>query len=217
MVKRGMILLNVCVLVFGIACRAAEKPVIDTLSSASVQEAHIETTSKEMLQLYEELNKLKDQLEQYESEQKAEQNRYIALQESASHLLEALDEEKLKEIAKKEWRYELLVNGEPVEDTDRLVLETDEVVISLSERFQDPSVLPQELLSSGRISTDYRSHLTLSTDQPYQESGRDGTVVTTTEYVFKDLKSGSSIMLELSGELMERLNTNVKIYTIKVK
>lgn len=210
-----VMLITSCSLITG--KQAEQEPrQIDTLSQASVREAHASTTQEEMQATNLENLRLKETIEQLSGDLNATRNYQEELSRSIERLIKASDEAVLRRLAMEEWSYTLRVNNLPIGSEQTLSVAPGELLISFSEQRPTASVLPQELLKEARLSDNYREELKVSSEKEYVLGGRDGTTVTSAEYAFSDVQPGDLIMLELSDALMERLNTDIKQYTIKV-
>lgn len=127
--------------------------------------------------------------------------------------LKDYSEAQLKELAKKEWKYELSINDKPVPKNGIVETKKSTIEISLSEKQADFPILPDEIFIKGEISGDYMDHLKLN-EKPTETYGTDGTIVTAIHHKYKNLKKGSKITFTITDELKERLGLETTQITI---
>lgn len=137
--------------------------------------------------------------------------------------LSTLSDDMLIEIAKKEWKYKLyiIVGGKVSEIPSSGIIEikSKEFSVGLSERLPEYPILSDksEIFDQGPL-LNYRNHIKLKDIEniKYEEQGRDGTVVTSKEYIISDVFENKSVIFEISDELRKRLNYSTNIIEVKI-
>lgn len=86
--------------------------------------------------------------------------------------------------------------------SNQITVPPGDLVLSLSEEISDDVV-------NGRVEGNYIDggihNAILNIDYPFEQTGRDGTVITASEYIMNDVKSGQEITVTITEELQERL------------
>ncbi|WP_130808124.1 hypothetical protein [Senegalia massiliensis] len=129
-------------------------------------------------------------------------------------------EKNQKELAKGLFRYELSIGDEEILNSE-ITTDKKEFSIILSERY--PNITTQneklnEIIKSGKISGNhYNEHIKSLTPKPNEETMTDGTIVTAFHYIYKDLKVGDTIKIEITDQLKERLGFNSNTVEITVE
>lgn len=77
--------------------------------------------------------------------------------------------------------------------------------------------LQSELYLLGKISGEYIEHLVFKGIEPTKNKRLDGTVVTSFVYEFEDLEPNSTVIIEITDELKERLELKTNTIRVKVK
>ena len=195
----GTALIIFCILNINLLNRMRQ---IETYSN-SLSEFYI-NREKELNQKEEDLvNKIKDLNEKY----------------FEKRLYEVLEEDDLLFLAKKQWKYELFLNGNVFDISGKDVyIKENEVVITLKETC-NKELLPEKILNYGSISmgnpsNNLKDNLIIRSDyvpEITEEKIGNGIVI---HYKFVGLHKVSIAVIQLSELLRERLNSSNKVLNI---
>lgn len=134
----------------------------------------------------------------------------------SNRAINLLDEEGLVELAKEDWKYSLLINGQEFKG-EGLKIEGDFLEIILSEERNPESLLPMELLLKGQIPNYFHKHIEVESEISPEITNKDGEYSTEIHYNFSYLSHGDRIKIKLSNELRERLELKNRSYIIYIK
>lgn len=160
-----------------------------------------------------ETNDLKEKYELRIKNLKREKDTYKTF---IDETIKYLNDDELLELAKSEWSYNVEVNEEPVPPSGVININKNDFEIVYSEQQSSFPSLPQEIYKQGRISGEYIDHLLIKEVEPVDVARLDGTVVTGFKYVFKNIPSNTSIKIEISDELKERMGLKTNTITVDV-
>lgn len=161
-----------------------------------------------------EIQELKEEHELSIQYLKEEKDAYLKL---IGEITKYLDEAQLLELAKSEWRYNIEVNGKPIPPNGEIEIDRNDFEVVFSEEQSTFPSLPSEIHRQGAISGEYGEHLLIKDVEPKDIRRIDGTVITAFVYVFENLTSNTSLKLEISDELKERIGLKTNIINIKIK
>lgn len=141
--------------------------------------------------------------------------------------LSNLSEDELIQIALKEWSYLLYI--ENIENAGNKVVIPENGIVNLDvSNFRIVLVERQpmfpiiknymDIFMKGSIDN-YRSHIKLLNDDKltWDESGSDGTVVTSKVYEITDLEKGTTVEFEITDILKSRLKLNTNTIKVNIK
>jgi len=210
------ILITIMLITLLTACNVKELSVM--FGEKIEQEEQIKLKDSEIVKLEGEIESLQSEIDKlkvkitflgYESED---------AKKLLERVLPTYSEEQLHEFFKNAWDYEIGYS-KSASDEDLLdipfgeeVIEitSENLIVSISERFLILEILDdysdQKLeasISSGEQS--YSDNMELITDYEYELGGRDGTVATSRNYLFKDIKDDFRLEVKISEELAKRI------------
>lgn len=134
------------------------------------------------------------------------------------NLTKSMSQEYLLQIAKEQWKYNVLVDKVSLPANGIIELDTDTFNLTVSEEQTPYPALPLEIHNKGKISGNlFSNHIKFLDIKPNDTTGTDGTIVSSTTYTFKNLEQNSIVNLEISTELQERLGLETNVLTIKAK
>ncbi|WP_182201274.1 hypothetical protein [Paraliobacillus salinarum] len=174
-----------------------------------------------------ETEKLQDQLKEHEQEMisiKEEYELHVNNIEEEKDAYKAfiakstdyLEENELLELAKSEWHYNIEINDDLVPANGKVEINKNDFKIIYSEKQASHQILPSEIYMQGAINGDYFEHLVIKGVEPEHIRRTDGTIVTAFIYEFKNVPSDTTIELEVSDELKDRLRLATNLINIKV-
>lgn len=126
-----------------------------------------------------------------------------------------LSEEQLLDLAKMEWNYKLLINGEEFKGQN-IKIDGNSMEIVLIEDREKNSVLPEDLRLKGKLNS-YFKQISLESRIEPEITNRDEEYSTSIIYKFYKLTSGDKIKISLSEELSKRIGLNNKNYVINIQ
>lgn len=133
--------------------------------------------------------------------------------------LKYLNESLLLELAKGEWGYAIKIDEKlvPVDGVAELNRSSFKVVFS-ERQISYPPILPIEIHNSGKISgSRFTEHLKVLDYKPSSISEPAGTSVEAIVYEFTDVPKNTTIRLQVSKELKDRIGLKTDIISISVK
>lgn len=126
-----------------------------------------------------------------------------------------LTEEQLIELAKLEWNYKLMINGEEFKGQN-IKIDGDSIQIILSENREENSILPDDLRMKGQFESYFKQIIIESRIEP-EITNNDKTYTTSVIYKFSKLSSRDKIKISMSEELSKRLGLSSKNYVIQIQ
>ena len=126
-----------------------------------------------------------------------------------------LTEEQLTELAKLEWHYKLLLNGEEFKGQN-IKIDGDSIQIIITENREENSILPDDLRMEGQLDTYFKQISIESRIEP-EITNKDEAYTTSVLYKFPQLSSGDKIKISMSEELIKRLGLSSKNYVIQIQ
>lgn len=158
-------------------------------------------------------NKEEDNISEYTSELESlqMQTEYMNMQNQylvsvIKQMMKNFSNEEMLEFSKKQFAYELQVNGESIPRNGRLAIPQGDVEILLLEKGMGYDFLPPKWLEKGRLSGDYIDHILNFDTTNWTPLGTDGTVATAQGYKTTNMKAGDRVYLNITDDLKERLN-----------
>lgn len=142
----------------------------------------------------------------------SEQDYYKKLSLRAINLL---NEEQLIELAKMEWNYKLMINGE-VFTGQNIKIDGDSLQIIIKEYREENSILPDDLRMQGQLK-DFFKQIEIDSRIEPEITNKDEEYSTSIVYNFPRLLSGDKIKISMSEELSGRLGLNNKNYIVQIK
>lgn len=125
-----------------------------------------------------------------------------------------LTSEQLTELAKLEWHYKLLLNGEEFKGQN-IKIDGDSIQIIFTENREENSILPDELRMEGQLDT-YFNQISIESRIEPEITNSDEAYTTSVIYKFPKLSSGDKIKISMSEELTKRLGLSSKNYVINI-
>jgi hypothetical protein len=133
-------------------------------------------------------------------------------------LISKVKNEDLIALAKEEWQYGIEIDGKAMENRSVIEINKSSFTVTLFEHRPPYNIIPEEIFMQGRISGEsYRDHIKFLGLKPSSIGGKDGTVNTSADYSFENLPKGTSIKLQVTEELKNRIGLGTTIVTIVVK
>ena len=175
-----------------------------------VYEEIINDNNEEIEQLFEEIEDQKLLVKNYKEELASYQN-FI------EKAMKYLDENELKKLAKSEFNYKIEIDGNPIPSNGEIEIEKNNFEVAFIEEASSLITLQSELYLLGKISGEYIEHLVFKGIEPTKNKRLDGTVVTSFVYEFEDLEPNSTVIIEITDELKERLELKTNTIRVKVK
>lgn len=126
-----------------------------------------------------------------------------------------LSDEQLTELARMEWNYKLLLNGEEFKGQN-IKIDGDSIQIIINENREENSILPDDLRMKGQLESYFKQISIESRIEP-EITNKDETYTTSVIYKFPKLSSGDKIKISMSEELSKRLGLSSKNYVIQVQ
>lgn len=126
-----------------------------------------------------------------------------------------LTEAQLIELAKLEWHYKLMINGEEFKGQN-IKIDGDSIQITLSENREENSILPDNLRIQGQLDSFFK-HISLESRIDPEITNIDEEYTTSIIYKFPKLSSGDKIKISMSEELSKRLGLSNKNYVINIE
>ncbi len=115
------------------------------------------------------------------------------------------------------WQYELFVNEQVIPSDGRLSVDSGDLEIGLRERVPTDYAEDPDKYAENRLENAADHVELISKDKLYKESAGAGTVVDIPiVYFFVDLSEGSTVHLEISGDLQDRLGLNTREVEVMV-
>lgn len=151
-----------------------------------------------------------------ELENDVSQNEFDYYKKLSLRSINILSEVQLIELAKLEWDYKLMINGEEFKGQN-INIEGNSFDMVLSEMRDERSILPEKLRQEGQIKNYFFKHLTLEARRDPEITNTDSEFTTSINYKFSELVSGDKIKISLSEELSNRLGLSNKNYVIYIK
>ena len=169
-----------------------------------------------IISLNEELKALKFQknisleLENNPSKNELDYNKKLSLR-----AVNLLSEEQLIELAKLEWHYKLMINGEEFKGQN-IKIDGNSIQIILTENREENSILPDDLRMKGQFESYFKQIGIESRIEP-EITNKDEAYTTSVIYKFSKLSSGDKIKISMSEELSKRLGLSSKNYVIQIQ
>jgi uncharacterized coiled-coil protein SlyX len=134
-------------------------------------------------------------------------------------VLKYLNKSQLPGLAEGEWGYTIKVDEKPVSADGVVNLDKSSFNVSFSERqISYPPILPVEIHNSGMISgSRFTDHLKVLDYKPSNISEPAGTSVEAIVYEFKNVPSATTIKLQVSKELQDRIGLKTDVISISVR
>ncbi|KOO51860.1 hypothetical protein [Viridibacillus arvi] len=158
-------------------------------------------------------NKEQDNISEYTSELESlqMQTEYMNMQNQylvsvIKQMMKNFSNEEMLEFSKKQFVYELQVNGESIPRNERLAIPQGDVEILLLEKGMGYDFLPPKWLEKGRLSGDYIDHILNFDTTNWTPLGTDGTVATAQGYKTTNMKAGERVSLNITDDLKEKLD-----------
>lgn len=129
--------------------------------------------------------------------------------------LNLLNQEQLVELAKLEWNYKLIINGEEFKGQN-IKTSGDSLQIVLTENREKNSILPNELRMKGQYDNYFKQISIESRIEP-EITNKDEEYSTSIIYKFSKLSSGDKIKISMSEGLSKRLGLSSKNYVIQIQ
>ncbi len=126
-----------------------------------------------------------------------------------------LSEEQLIELAKFEWNYKLLINGEEFKGQN-IKIDGDSIQIIITENREGNSILPKDLSMKGQFES-YFKYISIESRIDPEITNKDEEYTTSIIYKFSKLSSGDKIKISMSEELSKRLGLSSKNYVIQIQ
>lgn len=126
-----------------------------------------------------------------------------------------LSEEQLTDLAKMEWNYKLVLNGEEFKGQN-IKIDGDSIEIILIENREENSILPDELRMKGQLDN-YFKQISIESRVEPEITNRDEAYTTSIIYKFPKLSYGDKIKITFSEELRKRLGLGSKNYVIQIQ
>lgn len=128
-------------------------------------------------------------------------------------ITKTMSPEKMNELVNKEWIYSLSVNKIAFPTNGVLEISDTSFDLILSEQRVKYSVLPDAESLKGKIKSDVKSAIQVSSEPKVDTTG----TLTTATYSFKDLKSGDCIKMKIAGDLKTKLGFITDQLEIRIK
>jgi hypothetical protein len=129
--------------------------------------------------------------------------------------LNLLTEGQLIELAKMEWHYKLMINGEEFKGQN-IKTDGDSMEIIIIEDREKNSILPEELRMKGQFDS-YFKQISIESRIDPEITNEDEEYTTKVKYKFSKLASGDKIKISMSEELSKRLGLSSKNYVIQIQ
>lgn len=224
MIKRVFICIILMISLLISACSKADSAVQSpnnetkvTDTKSNVEAGPHQTNDKGDIEL--QLSMANDRIAQLESEVKGGEA-YRKELEKEIELINSITKDFMYEqqlsIARKQWHYSLRVDDEQITNS---TIETNKTnfKISLSEGHDAMPLVPMEAFNNGKVSGDTKEHIKFNNYKPNDMMEPAGGFVWGFVYVFDNIPHGTSIEMEISKELQERIGLDTNIVNIKVK
>lgn len=112
--------------------------------------------------------------------------------------------------------YSLLVNDNAFDESGVVTVSGNSFVLQYAVEYSEEAMLDSRIVEEEALSGNWHEHI-LSVEGNYVRTGRDGTTVSTIEYQFADVPSGSEIVIEISDELATRIGLTTTMLKIEVE
>lgn len=163
-----------------------------------------------------ELNALKFQKEiSLELENSPSENDSDYYKKLSLRAFNLLNEEQLIELAKLEWHYKLMINGEEFKGQN-IKIDGNSIQIVITENREENSILPDDLRRKGQLG-DYFKQISIESRIEPEITNKDEKYTTSVIYKFPKLSSGDKIKISMSEELSKRLGLSSKNYVIQIQ
>lgn len=126
-----------------------------------------------------------------------------------------LNEEQLIELAKLEWHYKLMINGEEFKGQN-IKTDGNSMQIVITENREENSILPEDLRKKGQLGN-YFKQIDIESRMEPEITNKDEKYTTSIIYKFPKLSSGDKIKISMSEELSKRLGLSSKNYVIQIQ
>jgi hypothetical protein len=126
-----------------------------------------------------------------------------------------LTEEQLVELAKLEWNYKLMINGEEFKGQN-IKIDGDSIQIIITENREENSILPEDLRMKGQFES-YFKQIDIESRIDPEITNKDEKYTTSVIYKFSKLSPGDKIKISMSEELSKRLGLGSKNYVIQIQ
>lgn len=169
-----------------------------------------------VISLNEELKALKFQKNiSLELENNPSQNNLDYYKKLSLRAVNLLNKEQLKELAKLEWHYKLMINGEEFKGQN-IKIDGDSIQIIVTENREENSILPNNLRMQGQLESFFKQIKIESRIEP-EITNKDEEYTTSVMYKFPKLSSGDKLKISMSEELSKRLGLSSKNYVIQIQ
>lgn len=126
-----------------------------------------------------------------------------------------LSHDQLIELAKMEWHYKLILNGEEFKGQN-IKIDGDSIQIVIIEDREKNSILPDDLRMKGQLDNYFKQISVESRIEP-EITNKDEEYTTSVIYKFPKLSSRDKIKISMSEELSKRLGLTSKNYIIQIQ
>lgn len=203
--KRNFLLVFIILILLGTGC--TNKDVIEENNQNSVRINELES----------QINSLKEQIKTYEDQQKSDKDERDYYLDYIKNVVSLFPEDQQLALAQSQWKYHINIDDVQIPIDGNVQIDKDNFKITVIEEQNFYSPLPEELKNKGRISGSiFSNHIQFMNTKPNETTGDDGDIISSTTYSFKNLSTGITVNLEISGELQERLGLTTNIITIQI-
>ncbi|MBH0229773.1 hypothetical protein [Halobacillus yeomjeoni] len=122
----------------------------------------------------------------------------------------------LSQLAEMLWEYKLLVNDQPIPKNGKVKVDEENVSLSIVQQQPSVSILPNGMLSEGKISGEYFDHIVDMNAEPDNTYGSDGTLVTGMHYDFTHVEKEFPLKITITEELKERLGMTTTSIVVSI-
>ncbi|QQK08843.1 hypothetical protein [Miniphocaeibacter halophilus] len=158
-----------------------------------------------------------EKIKQLESLNKDYEENFKSLEGFIEKTLGYLTEEEIKELAKDEVKYNILIDDKEIKDNFITVSRKDFKLV-FSEKMTGGAIINTKINNLGLLEGNrYEEHMKIVGTDNYKTNYGSGTIVNAVEYDFKDIASETEFQLELTKELQERLGLENNIIKVSVK
>ena len=109
--------------------------------------------------------------------------------------------------------YILTVNDLEITE-NKVYLPSGDLLVALSEKISEDVMYKRE---EGNFLSTPLNKTVLDIDYPYEESGRDGTVITSMDYILKNVPAGTTVRVTITEELKDRLGLESEVIELICK
>lgn len=132
----------------------------------------------------------------------------------AQRCVNVMSADQITYVAQQEWAYGIKINNKDFSG-EALKIDGNNIEIQISEEREKFSFLPDSLRLRGQLK-DFHKQFTVDTNAKCEISHKDDTYNTTVTYKITNLTHGSSIKINLSSDLKQRLRLPSTKYTIYI-